>query len=215
MSNHDEGVIKYDQSGFRFTPPLPREEYITLEKYRKRLNRMELISAYDNGLGYGNISLRKDYSRFHQTDGPQFLITGTQTGHLRDLRGEHYTRVTDFDLDAFSVIAQGTIRASSETVTHAAIYQMNRDIGSVIHIHQNKIWKEMKRGDYPATGKWIPYGTFEMAVAVKECIGDRTQGIIVMKGHEEGVIAYGPNLSTVMGIIGKVYKKYVAGSFTF
>ncbi len=209
MASMDEGIIKYDQSGFRFIPPLPRHEYATVETYRKILNDLNLIGVYDNGLGFGNISRRCDYSHLLRTARPQFIITGTQTGHLRDLSGEHYTRVIDFDLDRFSVTAQGTVRASSETVTHASIYEMNSSIGAVVHIHNGKTWKGMKAANYPATGKWIPYGTFEMAVAVKECIGDKTQGLIVMKGHEEGVIAYGPNLSTALHLIEKVYKEFV------
>lgn len=205
----DEGIIKYDQSGFRFVPPLPRHEWATVEKYRKMLNRIELVSAYESGLGYGNVSMRKDYSSIHSTRRPQFIITGTQTGHLRNLTGEHYTRITDFDLDRFSVMAQGTVRASSETATHASIYEMNPDIRAVIHIHCKKIWERMIKEEYPSTGKWIPYGTFEMAAAVKGCIGDRTQGLIVMKGHEEGVIAYAPNLNTAMNLISKEYKRFV------
>lgn len=210
-----EGIIQYDQSGFIFTPPLPAHEYSVLEKYREMLNQMKLIAAYDNGLGYGNISMRKDYSHLHSTPRPQFLITGTQTGHLQYLTGEHYTRVIDFDIQRFMVVAQGTARASSETVTHASIYEMNPAINAVIHIHHPQIWTEMIKENYPATGKWIPYGTLEMAVAVKSCIHDKTQGLIVMKGHKEGAIAYGPNLATVMSLIGKVYKKYVNHRFLF
>lgn len=214
MKTMDEGVIKYDQSNFTPTAPLPAHEYAVIEKYRKILNGIGLISAYDNGLGYGNISQRKDYSHLHQTDRPQFIITGTQTGHLADLDGEHYTRVTDFSVEDFSVTAQGVIQASSETVTHAAIYRMNPGIKAVIHIHHLEIWKDMIERNEPATGKWIPYGTYEMAVAVKNCIAERTQGIFVMKGHEEGAIAYGPNLSTAMNIIAAAYRKSVDPRFS-
>ena len=205
----DEGVIKYDQSNFKKTPPLPAHEYTVVERYRKKLNDLDMIGAYENDLGYGNISQRKDYSNLLRVPRPQFIITGTQTGHLRDLTGEHYTRVTDFSIDDFSVTAQGSIQASSETVTHAAIYLMNPAIQAVIHIHHLETWNAMSRENYPATSKWIPYGTYEMAVAVKDCIGDNTQGIFVMKGHHEGIIAYGPNLSTAMNIIVGVYKKFV------
>jgi ribulose-5-phosphate 4-epimerase/fuculose-1-phosphate aldolase len=204
----DEGVIKYDQSRFTYIAALPRHEYTTIEKYRKILNGMNLVSAYDNGLGYGNISMRKNYGHILRTEKPQFIITGSQTGHLKDLSGEHYTRVLGCDVDAFAVTAQGARKASSETVTHAAIYAMNPYIGAVVHFHHKKIWNHMITGGYEFTGKWILYGTYEMAVAVRACIGDKTQGIFVMKGHEEGGVAYGPNLSTVLHIIAAVYKKY-------
>lgn len=213
MTHTDEGIIKYDQSGFKFIPPLPGYEYAVVERYRKILNDLNLIGAYDNGLGFGNISMRKDYRRLERTERPQFIITGTQTGHLKDLTGEHYTRVIDFDIREFSVTAQGMVRASSETVTHASIYEMNPSIRAVVHIHQPKIWKGMIAAGYPSTSKWIPYGTYEMAAAVKDCIGETTQGLIVMKGHEEGVIAYGPNSNTTMHLIEKVYKQFVDQGF--
>ncbi|MCP4220481.1 MAG: class II aldolase/adducin family protein [bacterium] len=213
MMQMEEGVVKYD-SNFTATGPLPHHEYATIEKYRKMLNGMNLIAAYANGLGFGNISQRKDYKHFQQTERPQFIITGTQTGHLSDLGGSDYTRVTDFDIDTFSVSAQGVAKASSETVTHAAIYMMNASIGAVVHIHDETIWNAMKKGDYPSTEKWVAYGTYEMAVAVKDCIGTRTQGILVMRGHDEGVISYGPNLITAVNIIGKVYTKYVNKTFS-
>jgi ribulose-5-phosphate 4-epimerase/fuculose-1-phosphate aldolase len=204
-----EGTIKYDQSDFQYTPPLPPREYVTLEKYRKILNRLDLIAAYPDGLGFGNISMRKNYLHFRNTRRPQFLITGSQTGHLSDLDGRHYAMVVDFDIEAFSVSTRGAVNASSESVTHAAIYQINPSIGAVIHIHNRQIWDGMQERGYPFTSKWIPYGTYEMAVAVKDCIADDTQGIFVMKGHTEGVIAYGPNLSTAMGVIEKVYRRFV------
>jgi ribulose-5-phosphate 4-epimerase/fuculose-1-phosphate aldolase len=204
----DEGVIKYDQSRFTYMATLPRHEYVTIEKYRKILNEMNLVSAYANGLGYGNISMRKNYGHILRTKNPQFIITGSQTGHIKDLTGEHYTRVLDCDIDAFAVTAQGALKASSETVTHAAIYAMNPHIGAVVHFHHKKIWNHMIGGGYESTGKWVLYGTYEMAIAVRDCIGDNTQGTFVMKGHEEGGVAYGPNLSTALHLIAAIYKKY-------
>jgi len=205
----EEGIIKYDTSRFTYVPTLPRYEYETVEKYRKILKQMNLIGAYDNGVGFGNISQRKNYSHIYRTQKPQFIITGSKTGHLKDLAGEHYTRVIDFDIEAFSVTAQGAVKASSETVTHAAIYRMNPYIQAVIHFHHKKIWDKMIEIGHEFTGKWILYGTYEMAIAVRDCIGDKTQGVFVMKGHKEGAIAYGPNLSTALNIIERVYKKYI------
>lgn len=209
MSVMDEGVIKYDQSKFKFIPPLPKNEYLAVERYRKICNRLNLIGAYDNGLGFGNISQLKDYSKFHSTKQPQFIISGTQTGELADLTGGHYTRVVDFDLGDFSVTGQGVVRASSETVTHGSIYQMNPNIRAIIHFHHPVLWKHMKEANYDSTGKWVLYGTPEMAVAVKNCVADKTQGIFVMRGHPDGGVVYGPSLNAAMNIITGVYKKFV------
>ncbi len=116
MNLMDEGVIKYEQF-FTFIPALPANEYSSIEKYRRMLHRVNLIGVYGNGLGFGNISQRKNYSHLHRGKRPQFIISGTQTGDLPQLSGEHYTRVVDFDIDGFSVTAQGMVRASSETET--------------------------------------------------------------------------------------------------
>ncbi len=209
----DEGVIKYDQSNFTFIPPLPVHEYKTVESYRKKLYAAHLIGAYENGLGFGNISQRKDYLFLHPTSHPQFIISGTSTGQLKDLTGAHYVRVVDYDINRFSVTAQGMVRASSETVTHASIYSMNPHIRAIIHFHHPLVWKRMQAENYPATGKWVLYGTPEMAVAVKDCVADTSQGIFVMKGHEDGGVAYAPGLNAAMNLIAQVYKKFVDPTF--
>ena len=42
-----------------------------------------------------------------------------------------------------------------------------------------------------STPQDVSYGTQEMAIAVQNIIGNKESGIIVMKGHQDGVIAYG------------------------
>lgn len=208
-----EGVIRYDASDFRPGPPLPRAEFAVLEGYRRLLHRHRLIGVYEDGLGYGNVSMRRDYLRFLAAPRPQFLITGTQTGHLTELTGAHYVRVLDFDLARFRVTAAGPLPASSETVTHAAIYAVNPAVRAVIHGHHRALWQGMLRDGWPATSRWTPYGTAEMAREVELCVGSTAQGLIVMAGHEEGVIAYGPSLSAAMGQIARVWRRYVAADF--
>ncbi len=207
MKKEDEGVIKYDQSNYTFISSIPHYEYTVIEKYRKVLNRLNLVSAYDNGFGFGNISHKKNYQQLHATQKPQFIITGSQTGHLPDLDGTHYARVLDFHIEDFSLVSNGAVQASSETMSHAAIYQQNPNIGAIIHFHNLDIWKELIKSDTTSINKWIEYGTYEMAMAVRECVGNKTQGIFVMMGHEEGVIAYGPNLSTALQIVTTAYTK--------
>jgi ribulose-5-phosphate 4-epimerase/fuculose-1-phosphate aldolase len=213
MSVMDEGVTKYRQD-FSFIPSLPANEYRTVEEYRRMLHKIKLIGVYDNDLGFGNISQRKDYSRLQSTKSPQFIISGTQTGHLPILTGDNYTRVVDFNIDDFSVTAQGVVRASSETVTHGSIYEMNPNIKAIIHFHHNDIWKKMIEANYPGTGKWVIYGTYEMAVAVKECVADNSQGIFVMRGHEDGGVAFGPSLNAAMNIVANTYKAFIDAKFT-
>ncbi|MCK5073369.1 MAG: class II aldolase/adducin family protein [Bacteriovoracaceae bacterium] len=226
----DDGIIKYDKSSFIKTGPLPAEEYLNVEKWRKILNKLKLISVYPHlDIGYGNISQKRDYQKFNKSNKPQFVITGTQTGKYGTLSGEHYTRVIDYDIDYFQISTMGPLDASSEALTHAAIYELNQSIRAVIHIHHEGIWNGMIRDHSDATSKFIPYGTKEMALAVKDCISrvdnniftrngfydGKSQGIFVMKGHHEGVISYGPNLSTAGNLILKIYKKYVSKKVSF
>lgn len=214
MNQPNEGVIKYDKSHFLKTDPLQKDEFQELEEVREQLYRTKLIGVYPNGLGYGNISQRKNYSHFHATNSPQFLITGTQTGHLAKLGGAHYTRVVDFSLDEFKIKTVGPTEASSEALTHASVYQFHPEIQAIIHIHSSQIWKGMLKELYPQTGANIPYGTQEMAFAIKECLSkeNRNEGVIVMAGHEDGVISYGPSLERAAELIFKLYQKFIVAS---
>jgi ribulose-5-phosphate 4-epimerase/fuculose-1-phosphate aldolase len=210
MSEIDDGVIKYDTSAFIESPPLPLEEVSELEYWRKRLFQIKLIGEYlPERIGYGNLSVRKNYSNFEQTLNSQFVITGTQTGGVQDLNGSHYTRVLNFDFKTWSVKAMGPIKASSEALTHAAIYEANKEnINAVFHIHSKEIWNGMIKENYLSTAQNIPYGTEEMATAVINCVDQNTSGIIVMKGHEDGVISFAPDMKTAYNLIMEVYDKF-------
>lgn len=212
MVEMNEGIIKYDRSNFKKTEPLKISEYEELESYRLHLHRTKLIGVYDNGLGYGNISLRKNYGQYEKSESPQFLISGTQTGHLLHLEGWHYTRVVNFSLEKFKISTVGPIEASSEALTHASLYQFNSEIQAIIHIHSSAIWKGMLKDHYPQTASSIPYGTKEMAMAIKECLENekKNQGVIVMAGHEDGVVSYGPSLEIAAQLIFELLKKYGA-----
>ncbi|MGF1494827.1 MAG: class II aldolase/adducin family protein [Microcoleaceae cyanobacterium] len=110
----DEGVIKYD-CDWELTSPLAEAAIQQLITWRDALYRLGLIGVTPDGIGFGNISQRIGQSE-------QFVITGTQTGHLPQLQPQHYTVVTQFDLEQNTLICRGPIKASSESLTHAAIY---------------------------------------------------------------------------------------------
>ena len=205
----DDGVIKYDRSQYEQTPPLNEKEILDLEKWRSTLFQIHLIGEYlPEKIGYGNLSEKKNYSSLFQSTHPQFVITGTQTGGHPVLTGQFYTRVLDYDLENQKIKVQGPVEASSEALTHAAIYHSNPKIGAVFHIHSKEIWKGMIREDYPFTEETIPYGTKEMANAVREAITGKTYGSLVMKGHEDGVIAFGKDNNEAGREILKIYDKF-------
>lgn len=205
----DDGVIKYDRSQFEKADALKPDEFSNLEKWRDTLYKLRLIGEYlPEKIGYGNLSERKNYQNIHSTQNAQFVITGTQTGGLAELDGNFYTRVLDFDLHKNTAKVQGPLEASSEALTHAAVYQGNSQIHAVFHIHSRPIWEKMITNNYPATAQDIPYGTFEMATAVQNLVGTNLAGLIVMKGHEDGVIAYGSDLDAAGKLILEVYDKF-------
>ena len=131
----DEGYIKY-QIDWTETPPIDRD-LSELIKYRNLLWDQQLIGYYqDHGVGYGNISILSD-------QGPEFVISGTQTGHIPQLDQSHFALATTWDLEQNTLACSGPIKASSEALTHAAVYACSPKIKAVIHIHSRKLWDYM------------------------------------------------------------------------
>ncbi|MDO9341133.1 MAG: class II aldolase/adducin family protein [Bacteroidales bacterium] len=205
----DDGVIKYDRSNFTHSGPIDLVEYSGIEYWRKILFKLNLIGEYkDARIGFGNLSESRDYSQIFKNTLPQFLITGTQTGKYSELDGNFYTRILDYDISAQKIKTMGPVEASSEALTHAAIYSANNKIKSVFHIHSPKIWEAMLDDNSDFTAENIAYGTAEMAVATQKCIAHKNFGFFCMRGHTDGVVAYGQNLIETGEIILDACHKY-------
>lgn len=197
--NRDEGVIKFKLT-LKRAPAPEMNQVIALEKWRALLFKLGLIGEYPiEKVGFGNLSYRLQKKTF--------IITGSQTGHLAHLQSHHYTKVIDCDLKKGSVTAEGLIPPSSESLTHYGIYEANSAIQCVFHVHHAQLWKLLKDGPYDAIAEDIPYGTQEMAMAAKNLLDNKTSGIFVMKGHEDGIISYGTNVEEAGKIILEVYRK--------
>lgn len=206
----DDGVIKYDRSNFSLSEALKPEEYEQLEYWRKKLHQINLIGEYkDVNIGFGNMSTLFDYSHIQSSLHPQFVITGTQTGKYADLDGKHYTRVLDYDISTLKIKMMGMIEASSEALTHAAIYESQTKIKAIFHIHSSFIWKGMIEDNTDSTAAHIPYGTVEMARATQKCVRGKPFGSFCMLGHEDGVVIYGGSLDEVGNLTMNLYQKYL------
>ncbi len=206
----DEGVIKFDFSDYYQTDSISLKYVNEIEKYRKKLFQLELIGFYQvHQVGYGNISQKFDFCEFRETSRPQFLISGTQTGHLPDLDGSHYTMVLDYDLDKNKISSRGAILPSSESLTHAAIYEVNKSIGAVVHIHHEELWNKMLQNGEAFTAKDIPYGTKQMANAVQELAKTNPGKGFAMAGHDDGIVTYGQNLEIAFERCLELYNKYI------
>jgi L-ribulose-5-phosphate 4-epimerase len=185
---NEKGVIKYNCNWIE-GKPLSEAQIRTLNRWRTRLHNLGLIGAYDNGVGYGNIS-----RRIGQSD--QFIISGSNTGRLTVLDGRHYTRVLSYDIHDNKLTCEGPIQASSESLTHAAIYTANMRIKGVIHIHSLSLWQKLI-DQVPTTSREVEYGTPEMAGEVTRIVKEapiKDKGILVMGGHIEGIITFGRTL---------------------
>ena len=185
----DEGYIKYASD---WTPgPAPDATATAeLERCRQPLYAAGLIGHYaDLGIGFGNISVRGREPR-------QFIISGTQTGHLPTTNGAHYALVTDYDIDDNRVSSIGPVEASSESLTHAAIYELDTTINAIVHIHSKVLWSALLH-QKPTTSAAVAYGTPEMAREFMRLF-DETDfasiGIAVMAGHAEGIVTIGASL---------------------
>jgi ribulose-5-phosphate 4-epimerase/fuculose-1-phosphate aldolase len=151
-----------------------------------------LIGVYPDGIGYGNISVRGWDAKTGN-----FIITGTQTGHKPNLTAADFSVVTDYDIARNSVVCEGPVAASSEAMTHAAVYELDSRIGAVIHVHTRPLWQQ-GREFFPLTATEVAYGTPAMAAEmVRLYLGTRLPEIrvLIMAGHEEGVIAFGGSLA--------------------
>lgn len=182
-----DGIIKYNFD-FQRSSPLKEVEFLEIEMVRERLFALNLIGVTDDGIGFGNISQRVNKD--------SFVITGTQTGHLENLEGKHYSLIEAYNDKEFYLKSSGAIKPSSEALTHGTIYNLSSDIGGVIHIHSKEIWNFMLKNDYLKT-KDVEYGTEEMIDEVNRIfsrINPLGNPKFVMAGHEDGVMVFGENL---------------------
>jgi len=180
----NDGLIKFSLRWQRAPPP---EDLDALLQWRDRIRAAGLIGVQPDGIGYGNISVRADSS---------FIISGSGTGVHATARTEHFTRVIHYDFPANSLLCRGPVRASSESLTHAAVYEADASAGAVVHVHHRELWRALL-GKIPTTAKDIAYGTPEMAYDVLRLFRDTPVadgGIFVMGGHEDGIVGFGGSL---------------------
>jgi len=195
MEKANEGYIKFnlnwEEKPFNFTD----NDFLSLNSCRKKLFELGLIGAYPDGIGFGNISIRYNKNKF--------IISGSETGNFKNLSKEHYALVEDYNLKQNSVHCIGLTKASSESMSHAAVYDSNPNINAVIHVHHKKLWGKYLNV-FPTTDSKAEFGTPEMAFEISR-LAISNNGIIIMGGHEEGIIGYGENLNETTNKILNLY----------
>ena len=180
----EEGVIKFKCNWIK-QAPLDFALIKDLNKWRDKLYAAKFIGKNKDGIGYGNMSIRYKQNNF--------IITGSSTGKLPKLTAEHYTVVTEYDLDKNTLTAVGPVIASSESLTHAVIYEHQKDVNAVIHVHHPTLWKKLLE-ILPSTSKDVEYGTPAMAREILRLFEESNlaeEKIFAMGGHEEGIVSFG------------------------
>jgi ribulose-5-phosphate 4-epimerase/fuculose-1-phosphate aldolase len=188
----NEGYVKYTAEHTQ-AAAIAHPLWPVLNEARTQLYDLGLIGMYQNGIGFGNVSVR--------IRGDEFLISGTATGAKRELSPNEYCLVRNCDIEGNSVQSFGPIQASSESMSHGAIYRACPKAVCVIHIHSKTIFDGMLRGNFLSTPKSAAYGTPEMARAIGNVVGRSDHGRIVLAGHDEGVITWGSSINEALALV--------------
>lgn len=191
--SRDEGVIKFD-CRWTHADPTPDSVLDELIYFRDLLFDMNLIGVYSDGIGFGNVSARVPNA---------FVISASQTGHIARTNSAHYSRVTKYSVTDNWVECVGPMPASSESLTHAMIYDVFPAASAVLHIHNRDHWDRLL-GVVPTTGREIAYGTPAMAREIELLARSSNlsqERIFAMAGHEDGIVAFGGSLTEALAVL--------------
>jgi L-ribulose-5-phosphate 4-epimerase len=170
--------------------------FAELNRYRRKLLDLEMMGVDGSGIGFGNLSVRDGTSK-------RFYITGAATAGIAELTLADYAKVVAYDFAKNWLRCEGSRVASSESLTHAAVYESDPTARAVIHCHDINVWAALL-DKAPTTPKGVEYGTPEMAYAVQrlfEITDVKTRKIFVMAGHDGGLVTFGTNLQDAFGIL--------------
>lgn len=174
----------------------PFDGFAELNAYRRKLLQLRLIGVDSNGIGFGNLSIRDGTTN-------NFYITGSATGGIPELTLADCARVVAYDFKRNWLRCEGSAIASSESLTHAAVYESDAKAGSVIHCHDSKVWAALLN-QAPTSSKAVEYGTPEMAYEVTHLVkltDVQSRKILVMAGHEGGIVAFGRDLEGAFAVL--------------
>jgi ribulose-5-phosphate 4-epimerase/fuculose-1-phosphate aldolase len=165
--------------------PFPIDELLS-ERELRHVKRLYSIG----GLSYGNLSMRKDETRFWMT------ASGVDKANL-ETPGRDILLVSGYDpADAKMILSvPPTVeprRVSVDAIEHWMIYRNHPDVGAILHVHA---WVE----GVPATDINYPCGTAELAKAVSDIIDaepEPTRAIVGLRNH--GITATGDSLLEII-----------------
>ena len=186
-----EGIIKF-KIKFKKEDTVFKEDISSINRWRDILFEKKLIGCA-NGIGYGNLSVLLD--RLYDNK-KIFIITGSQTGNLLKLTNKGYCAVIGYDFEKNLIVAKGEVKPSSESLSHAAFYDTDNEIKSVIHIHCPKLWEKADKLNIYKIDKNAEYGSKEMAseiIKTYKKYKNKKTNLFYMAGHKDGLISFGKN----------------------
>ncbi|HUX97494.1 MAG TPA: class II aldolase/adducin family protein [Bacteroidales bacterium] len=192
-----QGFVKFNCHWSQSGPVISDEQYEIINNWRDILFNMDLIGAYENGVGFGNISMRINGTS------NQFVITGSATGEIPELEPGHYVKVNSFNIDDNAVQCVGPLKASSESLTHAAIYMADPGANAVIHVHSIDLWNELIH-KAPTTNPSMDYGTIALAKDIFRLFIDSDvieKRIIIMAGDRAGILTFGHDMDEAANVL--------------
>jgi ribulose-5-phosphate 4-epimerase/fuculose-1-phosphate aldolase len=165
--------------------PFPVHEFLTERDLR---HVMRLYSV--GGLSYGNLSARKDETRFWMS------ASGVDKTQL-EVPGRDILMVKDYDEPNAKIVLSvppgiEPRRVSVDAIEHWMVYQGHPDVGAILHVHA---WME----GIAATDVNYPCGTQELAESVADLIArepDPAHAVIGLRNH--GITATGDSLSEIL-----------------
>lgn len=170
--------------------------FAELNACRRKLLEQRLIGVDAKGIGFGNLSIRDGVSR-------NFYITGSATGGLPELTPTDCVRVVACDFARNCLRYEGAAIPSSESLTHAAIYKSDPSTSAVIHCHDSVLWRALL-DRVPTTSRAVAYGTPEMVYEIMRLFEEtdvRSRKILVMAGHEGGIVTLGQNFEEACDVV--------------
>jgi hypothetical protein len=164
--------------------PFPLEEYLSPKDFRHVQQLFQI-----GGLSYGNLSQRKDATRFWMS------ASGVDKSRLETV-GRDMLLVTGFDPDTWAI--QLSVppdikprRVSVDAIEHFMIYREHPSVGAILHVHA---WMDGIR----STEVNYPCGTLELATAVANLVRsepDPAHAVIGLKNH--GLTITGESLDEI------------------
>ncbi len=187
----DEHTVELAAAGKRMDEldllpaPFPVHEFLD-ERDLRHVMRLYQVG----GLSYGNLSQRKDATRFWMS------ASGVDKSNLRDV-GTDMLLVSGYEEDRATIVLSvppgiEPRRVSVDAIEHWMIYMQHPDVGAILHVHA---WME----GCPATDVNYPCGTQELAESVAELIArepDPAHAVIGLRNH--GITATGDSLTEIL-----------------